>query len=74
MISGVIPIVETERLIMRGSRSVDFAFYRELRADPEVARYTGGEPLSEEDSWTQISAVDRPLVGDGLWLLAGGGT
>ncbi len=67
----MIPVVETERLILRGSQPDDFAFYRELRADPEVARYTGGEPLSEEDSWTKYlrSIGHWAVMGFGYWLV-----
>lgn len=71
MNSGVIPVVETERLILRGSRPDDFEFYREMRADPVVARYTGGEPLSEEDSWTKYlrSIGHWAVMGFGYWLV-----
>lgn len=71
MTAAAIPVVETERLILRGSRPDDFAFYRAMRADPEVARFTGGEPLSEEDSWTKYlrSIGHWSVMGFGYWLV-----
>ncbi len=71
MNSGAVPVVETERLILRGSRPDDFTFYRAMRADPEVARFTGGEPLSEEDSWTKYlrSVGHWAVMGFGYWFV-----
>ena len=71
MNSDAVPVVETERLILRGSRPGDFAFYRAMRGDPEVARFTGGEPLSEEDSWTKYlrSVGHWAVMGFGYWFV-----
>src|SRR5579884_3287093 len=63
----VLPVIETERLTLRGLRPEDaddiFAYAR----DPEVARYTTWEPLqSVADARTFISRVRREIQRQGL--------
>ncbi len=41
-----VPILETERLRLRGHRRDDFAASAAMWADPIVTRYIGGKPLS----------------------------
>ena len=49
--SEKIPILETERLKLRGHRLDDFVHCSAIWADPEVTRYIGGKPLTEEECW-----------------------
>jgi len=42
-----VPVIETERLRLRGSRPEDFADSAAMWADPEVTRYIGGWPTLE---------------------------
>jgi RimJ/RimL family protein N-acetyltransferase len=49
-----IPIVETERLILRAHRREDLADYAALWADPAVIRYTTGVPQTLEESWRRL--------------------
>ena len=44
-----VPVLETERLRLRGHRPDDFADSVAMWADPLVTRYIGGKPLSGED-------------------------
>ena len=49
-----IPVLETDRLILRGSRIEDFDAMAEMWALPEMVRYVGGVPQSREQSWTRL--------------------
>lgn len=51
---NTVPLIETERLIMRPYRRDDFNAYSALFADPEVTRFIGGVPFSREQSWTRF--------------------
>src|SRR2546426_7424830 len=48
-----VPVIETERLRLRGHRPEDFPDCAAMWADPVVTRYIGGKPLSEEEAWTR---------------------
>ena len=62
-----IPTLETDRLVLRAARFDDFAPFAETRANPEVVRFIGGKPLSEEESWAKF------LRSIGLWQFLGYG-
>jgi len=66
-----IPVLETERLILRGHRPDDFPAYAQMWADPAVTRFIGGAPLSEEDAWAKYSRLfgQWQLLGFGFWCL-----
>jgi RimJ/RimL family protein N-acetyltransferase len=51
------PPLETARLELRAHRLDDFAACAAMWADPIVARYIGGKPLSEEETWTNCCAT-----------------
>lgn len=65
------PTIETERLRLRGHRLDDFAACVALWADPEVTRYIGGRPFSEEETWTRLLryAGHWTLLGFGYWVV-----
>ncbi|WP_378945423.1 GNAT family N-acetyltransferase [Mesorhizobium sp. ANAO-SY3R2] len=62
-----IPVIETERTILRPHRLTDFDAYAEMWADPDVTRFIGGKPRSREESW------QRFLRHPGLWSFIGYG-
>lgn len=64
-----IPILETERLILRGHERSDFPAYGEMWADPDVTRFIGGAPLSEEDAWAKFTRAfgQWALMDFGFW-------
>jgi [ribosomal protein S5]-alanine N-acetyltransferase len=62
----MIPVVETERLILRGPVADDFPVYRDFFADPIASAAYGG-PLDEERAW-RVLATDI-----GHWVLRGYG-
>ena len=49
-----VPIIETDRLILRPYRRDDFPSYVALFGDAEVIRYVGGVPFTREQSWTRF--------------------
>ena len=61
------PVVETERLRLRGFRASDLDAQAAAMADPGVVRHLGGSPMSREDTWRKI------LASPGLWALLGYG-
>jgi RimJ/RimL family protein N-acetyltransferase len=73
-----IPILETERLRLRGICGSDFEDYAALYADPEVTRLMGnGETWDRGRAWRHMAfAVGHwQLEGAGIWVaeeLAGG--
>jgi len=62
----MVPIIETERLRLRGWEEKDFPAYAELRADAEAQAYVG--PVM-----TRSQAWDRFCIDLGCWALRGYG-
>ncbi|TKT83053.1 GNAT family N-acetyltransferase [Aquamicrobium sp. LC103] len=60
------PVLETERLSLRGWRKDDFAAYAAFCADEDRVRYIGGAK-NEYQAWTAFAAMA------GEWLLNGYG-
>jgi hypothetical protein len=65
------PVIETERLRLRGHRPEDFAVCTAMWADPVVTRYIGGKPLSEEDVWARTLRYlgHWAWLGFGYWVM-----
>ena len=66
-----IPVVETERLRLRGRTLDDFPFIRDMWADPSVTRHVGGEPKTEEEMWTKFLRMlgHWPALKFGYWIV-----
>lgn len=65
---GLIPVLETERLILRAFCEDDLTAWAAVMGDPDVARYVAPAPMTREESW-------RSMAGSlGHWLLRGYGT
>lgn len=67
-----IPVIETDRLRLRGLRADDFEPYAKMMADPEVTRYLAdGQPLNRVDAWRQLAMIvgHWELRGFGLWAV-----
>ena len=64
------PTLTTERLLLRGHRASDLGGCAALWQDPEVTRYTTGQPVARQDVWTRL--LRHPghwnLLGFGYWL------
>src|ERR1700728_3292085 len=66
-----VPVLETERLRLRGHRLDDFTACAAMWADPVVTRHIGGKPFSEEESWSRLLryAGHWALLGFGYWVV-----
>lgn len=66
-----VPVIETERLRLRGHRLDDFAAGCAMWGDPVVTRHIGGKPFSQEDVWARLLryAGHWTLLGFGYWAL-----
>jgi RimJ/RimL family protein N-acetyltransferase len=62
-----IPVVETERLILRGHRLDDFEPLAAMWGDPVVTRFIGGKPSARPESWGRL------LIYGGHWNMLGFG-
>ena len=65
-----VPVLETERLRLRGLRASDYAEYEAMVSDEETARYVGGV-LSGTAAWLRMAAHvgHWQLRGFGHWAL-----
>ena len=64
-----VPVIETERLILRGHMLTDFPAFAAMRADPVVMKFMGkGDTIDEEEAWTRFQSIS------GHWQLKGFGT
>jgi RimJ/RimL family protein N-acetyltransferase len=66
-----VPILETERLRLRGHCIEDFTQCAAMWADPVVTRYVGGKPFTEEETWARLLryAGHWQLLAYGYWLI-----
>jgi RimJ/RimL family protein N-acetyltransferase len=68
----IVPVVETERLTMRGFTNDDLDQLAAISADPEVTKWVGDEEgLSREDTWRRMAywVGHWELRGFGQWAL-----
>ncbi|MGH9713511.1 MAG: GNAT family N-acetyltransferase [Candidatus Acidiferrales bacterium] len=71
-----VPVIETERLRMRGYRLDDFNDCAAMWGDPAVVRHFGGRPFSEEEVWAKMlrHVGHWSLMGFGYWAIEERGT
>jgi RimJ/RimL family protein N-acetyltransferase len=65
------PVLQTERLVLRGHTLADFDECLAVWADPLVTRYVGGRPSTEEETWARVLRYGGlwPLLGYGYWAV-----
>lgn len=65
------PVLETDRLILRGHRVSDLDACAAMWRDPLVTRYTIGSPSSEQRTWLRLLAYvgHWDLLGFGYWVV-----
>lgn len=63
----MVPIVETERLVLRAHRTADYDACAAMWADPRVVRYITGVPSTGAQTWMRL------LTYPGLWGMLGYG-
>ena len=66
-VSGLVPFIETERMILREFREEDFPAYEKLAANPDIMRFLGGKTMNQVEAWRHMAF----LVGH--WTLRGYG-
>lgn len=54
VMTSSIPVLETERLILRGPRPEDLDDCTTLWREPDVIRYISGKPASREEVWARL--------------------
>jgi RimJ/RimL family protein N-acetyltransferase len=66
-----IPVLETERLILRGNRVDDFPALAALWGDIAVVRHISGKPFSPEECWARLMRYvgHWALQGYGFWAI-----
>ena len=74
--SSVVPILKTERLILRGHTADDLDASLGLWADPLVTRHIGGKPSTREEVWWRLLRYvgHWELFGFGFWCVLERGT
>jgi RimJ/RimL family protein N-acetyltransferase len=67
----MVPVIETERLRLRGHEAGDFEVCLGLWRDPVVTRYIGGKPYTREEVWARMLRYAGlwPMLGFGYWLV-----
>jgi RimJ/RimL family protein N-acetyltransferase len=67
----VAPVIATERLRLRPHGADDYAACVAMWSDPEVVRYTIGEPSPPQRTWIRILAYGGhwALLGYGYWAV-----
>lgn len=63
----MVPVIETDRLVLRGMTREDFPAYAAIWREPEVVRFIGGKPRSESESWGRFLGMA------GAWVMEGFG-
>lgn len=67
----MVPVLETERLLLREHSLADFDAYASMWTDPDVVRFIGGKPSTRDESWMRFlrySGLWRHL-GYGYWAI-----
>ena len=65
----MVPVVETERLVLRGMVRADFPALAAIWQEPEVVRFIGGKPRPVSESWATFLRIagSWPIEGFGQW-------
>lgn len=68
---NVIPILQTERLILRAPDGDDLDEWAAIMADPDVARYIAPAPMTRDDAWRSLAGAlgHWHLRGYGAWAV-----
>jgi RimJ/RimL family protein N-acetyltransferase len=71
-LTGIVPVLRTERLVLRAFTQHDFEPFATIVSDPEVVRYLDdGAPISREDCWRGMALFigHWHLRGYGWWAV-----
>lgn len=66
-----VPVLRTQRLVLREHRPDDLDAYAALWADADVVRFIGGKPLDAEAAWARILRYRGmwAALGFGFWII-----
>ena len=66
-----IPVLESQRLQLRGHRQEDFANCAAMWADPKVVAHIHGVPSTEEQTWSRLLRYGGhwQFLGFGYWVV-----
>lgn len=66
-----IPILETDRLILRPHNISDFEASAAMWSDPEVVKYISGKPSTRQQSWSRLMIYigHWSLMNFGYWVV-----
>lgn len=69
--AGSVPVLDTPRLRLRAHRGDDLPDCAAMWSDPDVIRFIGGEPSSEQRTWARLLAYvgHWALMGFGYWAI-----
>lgn len=67
-----IPVLETARFRLRGSRYDDFEAYAAMWSDARVTRFIGGKPRGRSENWLKFLSMSGmwAAMGYGQWVFA----
>ncbi len=67
----VIPVLETERFVLRGHTLADFDASVAMWGDPAVTRFIGGRAFTADEVWARILRYHGhwALLGFGFWAI-----
>jgi RimJ/RimL family protein N-acetyltransferase len=67
----MVPVLETERLILRGHKLADFPAHVAMWTDARTLQHTHSLARSEEELWTRLlrNQGQWQLMGSGMWAL-----
>ncbi|MBP6689414.1 MAG: GNAT family N-acetyltransferase [Hyphomonadaceae bacterium] len=67
----MVPVVETDRLRLRGHALRDFDACAAMWAEPGVVRFISGKPSTREESWGRFLRYPGhwQMLGHGFWLI-----
>jgi RimJ/RimL family protein N-acetyltransferase len=68
---SLVPVIETERLRLRGHTLADFDAAAAMWGDGQVTRFIGGKPSTREESWARFIRYPGHwhLLGHGYWAV-----
>lgn len=68
---SAIPVLQTQRLTLRGHTVADFDACAAMWGDPLVTRHIGGRPSTPEEVWARLLRYAGlwPLLGYGYWAV-----
>jgi RimJ/RimL family protein N-acetyltransferase len=71
-----VPVLETERLVLRGHTLDDYEDCVSMWTDPGVTKFIGGKPSTREEVWLRMLRYPGhwALLGFGYWVIRERGT